>query len=117
MKMPTRETQERVFGYYTEELPTENSFKAKAYELLSQNLTDEQIEILAQTWKRMARQSKITLSSLWLKSRRRVSIDNRLHGINMPAARTAARPLSAAGRRKRIAARAARAARVRITDF
>ena len=54
MKIPNREIQERVFGYYTEELPPEGSIKAKAYELLAHpQVTDEQIEILAQTWKRM----------------------------------------------------------------
>ncbi len=53
MKTPNREMQERVFGYYTEEPPPENSIKAKAYELLADPLaTDEQIEILVQSWKR-----------------------------------------------------------------
>ena len=48
MKIPNREIQERVFGYYTEEQPPENSLKAKAYELLANSLsTDNQIKILA----------------------------------------------------------------------
>ncbi|MDQ3748007.1 MAG: hypothetical protein M3367_03165 [Acidobacteriota bacterium] len=52
MKIPNREIQERVFGYYTEELPPEGSFKAKVYELLNQGLEDELFEILTQTWSR-----------------------------------------------------------------
>jgi hypothetical protein len=53
MKIPSRELQERVFGFYTEELPPEGSVKSKVYEALNQDLTDEQIEVLAQTFKRM----------------------------------------------------------------
>ena len=53
MKIPSREIQERVFGFYTEELPPKNTLKAKAYELLTNPLsTDRQIEMLAQSWKR-----------------------------------------------------------------
>jgi hypothetical protein len=50
MKIPSKEIQERVFGYYTEELPPEGSIKAKAYELLTDPLLTE---TLAETWKRM----------------------------------------------------------------
>ncbi|HEX8287290.1 MAG TPA: hypothetical protein VF556_04805 [Pyrinomonadaceae bacterium] len=54
MEIPSRELQERVFGYYTEELPPEGSVKAKVYAAVNEDLTDEQIEILAQTFKRMS---------------------------------------------------------------
>lgn len=54
MKIPSREIQERVFGYYTEEVPPAGSFKAKVYELLANPLiSSKQIEELAQANKRM----------------------------------------------------------------
>ena len=53
MKIPSRELQERVFGFYTDELPPEGSVKAKVYAALNEDLTDEQIDTLAQTFKRM----------------------------------------------------------------
>lgn len=54
MKIPNREIQERVFGYYTEELPPEGSLKAKAYELLC-HASERHIEMMAQTFRRMNR--------------------------------------------------------------
>ncbi len=55
MKIPSREIQEKVFGYYTDEQPPENSFKATAYKFLTNPLTTkEQIERLSQSWKRQS---------------------------------------------------------------
>lgn len=55
MKIPSRELQIRVFGFYTEEEPPEGSIKAKVYAALNEDLTEEQIETLAQTFKRIHR--------------------------------------------------------------
>jgi len=53
MQIPSYELQKRIFGYATDELPPEGSFKAKVYDALNQGLNDGQIEKIAQSWKRI----------------------------------------------------------------